>query len=910
MRAWWLGAVVLFGVAARAGATPDLAVITVDASAVTGSWQTLLVGGRVAVEIVNGGVTASTPCTVLLFEDTDRSGWFEAANDVVLGTEPLPALAASSSASVSPMIAATVRFRADLIHAFVDSDDVVAETDETNNVADSGGHCTFTPTVGAFDPVVEWQWASSSVEPDSLNVMSVPAVIDLDGDGRPEVVFPSTASRGGGLVERGVLRALDGRDGSELWTVSDPTLWVNTASSVAAGDIDGDGLPEIIACDDTGARLIAFEHDGTFKWRSPTLEAINWGAPSIADLDRDGAPEIIIGRQVLQRSGLLLWTGTGGSGGQGGTGPLSAVADIDLDGRPEIVAGNTVYDGDGAIEWQVALPDGYVAIGDFDADAFAEIVLVASGQVWLLEHDGTIIWGPSVIPGGGVGGAPTVADYDSDGLPEIGAAGATSYAVFDTDGTLLWQTPTQDASSNRTGSSAFDFDGDGTAEVVYSDELTIRVYRGADGAVLFETPLSSATWHEYPIVADVDADGNAEMIAVANDNGGLGTQRGIRVFGDATDSWVLTRALWNQHTYHITNILDDGTVPSFELNNWRAPTGQPYNNYRQNVLTDQLLPRAAPDLTASVVTCRPDPASNAAEVGVRVGNGGAVTVTAGVPVTFYDGDPRLAGVPFGTVATPAALAPGEFVDLTLTVAGSAPDEIFAVADDLGAMVGGQSECDEDNNLHGRAPPTAVAGVDRSVCERVPLALDAGGSSESDCPGGLLYEWRDGTTIVRPESADPIYAPSTTAIGRTTYTVAVRCAAPEGCPQLDDVDVDVRACPLAVRFDAWSARWTAALDSDVVELEWRTAAEQGTLGFRVERAIGASWTAIGGVPAHGAGPTYRVVDRAPPRDARLRYRVVALTATGDGDVTPSFTVDPTDGSAQRDRRASGRALKRR
>jgi hypothetical protein len=202
-----------------------------------------------------------------------------------------------------------------------------------------------------FSPVLEWSWTNSTVPgfEDYLNVMNTPSVIDLTGDNIPEVVFGATNSTGGGLVEVGVLRALNGTDGSELFTVTDSSLRINTASSVATGDIDGDGLPEIIA-NDIANQLIAFESDGTFKWRSPTLEAVNWGAPAIADLDEDGNPEIVIGRQVLNSDGTLRWTGTGGRGSQGNVGPLSLLSDIDLDGMLEVVAGNTIYSADGMIK--------------------------------------------------------------------------------------------------------------------------------------------------------------------------------------------------------------------------------------------------------------------------------------------------------------------------------------------------------------------------------------------------------------------------------------------------------------------------------------------------------------------------------------------------------------------------------
>jgi len=443
------------------------------------------------------------------------------------------------------------------------------------------------PAGATLTPTLEWSWTSSTVEPTSLNVMNTPSVVDLNGDGKPDVVFGSTASTGGGLVEVGILRALNGTNGTELFTVTDTNLRINTAASVATGDIDGDGRPEIIAVDSSGARLIAFDSDGTFKWRSGNLESINWGAPAIADLDENGTPEIIVGRHVLDNTGTLLWTGTGGTSSGGNVGPLSLVSDVDLDGTPDVVAGNTVYDAAGAIQQRnTGLPDGYNAVANFDSDSLAEIVLVANGAVWLLDDTMAVKWGPVAIPGGGYGGPPTIADFDGDGEPEIGVAGASRYAVFETDGTLKWQAVVQDSSSNRTGSSVFDFQLDGSAEVVYGDELRLWVFNGMDGSVLFQTPKSSCTWYEYPLVADVDGDGHAEILGVANNNCGFGIQRGVFLWGDDS-SWVDTRDVWNQHTYHITNVLQDGTIPTEEQPNWLVPG---LNNFRLN----QYLPGEQP----------------------------------------------------------------------------------------------------------------------------------------------------------------------------------------------------------------------------------------------------------------------------------------------------------------------------
>ncbi len=702
---------IIFLIPALAHAAADLVVREVDISGLAFNCGTGGASGTVAATVENTGDTAAgAGFRVLFFDDTNNNGAYDSGVDASLGEATVAsALNPGAQTVATSAMTAALAFNKDLIFAFADNQGDVVESDEANNLEDSGASCAFQATPGSFNPVLEWGWNSTLIEPDALNVLMTPCVIDLNGDGVPEVVFGSTASTGGGSIEVGFLRAISGATGAELFTITDPAYLLNVAASIAVGDIDNDGLPEIVATDESGDHLIAFENDGTFKWRSDVVEPVYWGAPSIADIDQDGTPEIVIGRQAVNNDGTLRWTGTGGIGAVVGNSPISVVADVDADGSPNVVAGNTVYAANGTIAYENAtLPDGANAVANFDADPEAEIVLVIGGNLWLLEHDCTIKWGPVSLPDAG-GGPPTVADYDGDGLPEIGIAGATAYTVIEDDGTIKWSSPTQDGSSYVTGSSVFDFEGDGTAEVIYRDELFLRVYRGTDGTVLYQTPMSSCTWHEYVLVADVDADGNAEIVAVANDNCGFGTQRGIYVIGDASDSWASTRKIWNQHTYHITNINDDGTIPQFEQNNWVTPSGEPYNNFRQNTLPGNL-PLAAPNLTASRVRIDASPCPNGVGLVARIGNGGSNLAAAPVSVAFYDGDPNLGGVLIGVAATTINLLPGRYEDVTFvgppTLSG--PHDIVAIADDAGGGVGAVSECNETDNRCG-------AHLSLSVC---------------------------------------------------------------------------------------------------------------------------------------------------------------------------------------------------
>jgi hypothetical protein len=410
-------------------------------------------------------------------------------------------------------------------------------------------------------PELEWTWNSTTVEPDYDQVMMAPVVADLNDDTIPDVIF--STFKGNNYTSDGILRAISGADGSELFSITNPNYRVKPGAEPAVADIDKDGKPEILVSKDTD-EIICFENDGTYKWTSTAT--VGRIGIAVADLDEDGIPEIVAGRKAFNNNGTVRWTGTAGSS------YASVVADLDLDGHPEVVAGNTAYRYDGSIYW-TSSPGGTHAIGDFDDDPYPEIVTVGSNQVSLKEHDGTLKWGPVSMPGGGGNGPPVVADMDGDGEPEIGVGGYDYYVVFETDGSIKWMAEIRDYSSRAASSSAFDFDRDGSFEIVYSDELFHRIFRGVDGEVLFETPGPSGTLREHPVIVDVDNDGHVEIVFAVN-NYGFPGNTGIEVYGNDR-CWPSARKIWNQHTYHITNINGDATVPRFETNNWEV-----FNNYR------------------------------------------------------------------------------------------------------------------------------------------------------------------------------------------------------------------------------------------------------------------------------------------------------------------------------------------
>jgi hypothetical protein len=91
-------------------------------------------------------------------------------------------------------------------------------------------------------------------------------------------------------------------------------------------------------------------------------------------------------------------------------------------------------------------------------------------------------------------------------------------------------------------------------------------------------PRTSGTLTEYPVVADIDNDGSAEIVVVSNAHPSVPTPSPtVQVIKDKQDRWVQARRIWNQHTYHVTNVREDGTIPQFEKRSWMQ-----LNTFRTN----------------------------------------------------------------------------------------------------------------------------------------------------------------------------------------------------------------------------------------------------------------------------------------------------------------------------------------
>ena len=209
-------------------------------------------------------------------------------------------------------------------------------------------------------------------------------------------------------------------------------------------------------------------------------------------------------------------------------------------------------------------------------------MLTNTGGLALIEHDGTVTdqgLRPTGAPASGLTWTrpATIHDFDGDGLPEYAMSSGNSYSVYEANANLLWTSPVLDSSGVPAGT-AFDFLGDGDAEAMYADESFLFVF-DAMGGVLLQSPRTNLTGTEYPVVADVDNDGSAEIVVVSNQpiGGGTETSPPVQVIRDVEDRWIQARRIWNQHTYHVTNVREDGTIPQFEPASWEQ-----LNTFRTN----------------------------------------------------------------------------------------------------------------------------------------------------------------------------------------------------------------------------------------------------------------------------------------------------------------------------------------
>ncbi|MFK7775040.1 MAG: FG-GAP repeat domain-containing protein, partial [Saprospiraceae bacterium] len=667
--------------------------------------------------------------------------------------------------------------------------------------ADCPIDCEYTGGISDFELELEWTTQNSG---QSWCGYNTPITGDVDGDGVPEILGKPCTS-GSGSPWPNIL-VIDGASGTIENVITTPAFrYINSGPSIADLDGNGmveiffqasDNFANQnyagsgIITGDVRRRIVCYEYDGTTyveKWMSNAVAGYDLiedaNTASAADFDGNGIAEIYVGNQIFNGlDGTLIAEGGAnnrrGIQDQNGIGEMHnrAVAySVAVDVLPddfcancqglEIVAGTAVYSvnidpvipSNSSINIEVEMPngkDGRTSIADIDNDGDLDALItsndagnasVAGIQIWDIQTPTYLVNVNNISTGDGEISQANIADFDGDGQVEFGVCNKFIYTVYEWDGTnglnTLWSLATNDG-SGQTGSTVFDFNNDGQFEVVYRDQTTLRILDGATGAELTSEFCSSLTRVEYPVVVDVDADGETELLCSC-----VGE---LRAYGSLNTPWVSTRSVWNQHNYFNVNINDDLSIPISQ---------QPHHVVGDSIVLNNFLTQYAnpqfpiPDATVSVDSfgCGLD----SFYVQLTVCNLGDLRLTNEMPITFYDGDPTTTNA---TVLTTVELGQNIDTDTCLTVGYFISpiynQAIYVVVNDDASLAGPYdlatdfpvtsiAECDYTNNIDsfiqiGNPPMELDLGPDLTICDNGVVELNAGS-------GFISYEWQDGWT---------------------------------------------------------------------------------------------------------------------------------------------------------------------
>ena len=571
---------------------------------------------------------------------------------------------------------------------------VHAQSDYLPDNMDSVG-CTLSPEPQPWSIV---QGRSSEFR---SHMYAQPLVGDIDNDGRSEVVtagYQDSPQRSSSIV-------IYDDQLHYITTISTPQMLVYGGYPIAIADADRDGYGEIFIHAENGY-LYCYRFDGTSSdnvWISntPTTSPLRSAILIVADINGDGHPVLwalnkiynaVTGEELITLPDVIGQSNIYNTG----LATMPVFADYDNDGILELAGGNKIYKlhinnysgttGNTAELWRtisgIGTGDGLTSTADIDLDGYLDIVVVRTNYMYAWKPYSGVGSNPILIsscyyPASISGSRALIADVNNDGYPEIlfsYASGLTGYRYDPTSQALqqMWQRSTSDE-SGATTMTAFDFNLDGNVEVVYRDQSNMRIIDGTTGNNQTVFDCLAPTASEYPVVVDLERNGQAVIITSHNiyeiDHSFYSQ---LIVFqAPPNTTWAPARYVWNQHAYNTVNISNDLTVPTTNFNPATPFTDpdnvvrRPFNNFLQQATTLDQYGRPFSQLMNLAITGTPtiEFQSDVIAVELDICNTGGMTFSPPLHITVYSDS----GAVVQSIELPITLQPGDCEEFYLFI---------------------------------------------------------------------------------------------------------------------------------------------------------------------------------------------------------------------------------------------------
>ena len=377
-------------------------------------------------------------------------------------------------------------------------------------------------------------------------------IADFDRDGDIEIVVASESDDQVTLFDS----ATNVRSPWTASPVNPPTL-----SHTHVGDLDGDGMTDVVAINSETGDIFWFRNLGQEQFGSAQLVGRGWNQASmlqVADLDGNGVEDV-----VASTRRTIDWFQGQGNGqfgprnivGLGFQGILSyEIVDVDANGSLDIIVTapdslSWIENEDGTADPSRPQPIAesveprWSAVGRVDADNRVDIVAgLNDSLVWYRNQVGPERFSSSqTIDSHKLYTHGAIADVDGDGDSDIVVIEKDSRVEH-----LYWYRNDQDSFSERIrieGSlspvdeiSLTDFDSDGDIDVILTQSNSRRVtwVEGLGGGEFGRSAKIATMGEEDSHIADLDHDGNQDLLFA---NGNKGHVRWIeqRIPGDSNN---------------------------------------------------------------------------------------------------------------------------------------------------------------------------------------------------------------------------------------------------------------------------------------------------------------------------------------------------------------------------------------